>query len=81
MLIAGSDGCRILTAHAAKVRDVTGAGDALVAGTLFGLSEGRPLVDCAGFGLAAAAMALESDRAVSDALSPEALLARAERHG
>lgn len=77
VLIADSEGCRTLPALAATVRDVTGAGDALVAGTLFGLSEGRPLAASASIGLAAAAMALESDQPVSEALSPDALLARA----
>lgn len=81
VLFADSEGCHSLNAVAATVRDVTGAGDGLVAGTLFGLAEGRPLKDCIGIGLAAAAMALESDRAVSDGLSPDALLARAGCHG
>ena len=81
VLIADSTGCRSLMALAATVRDVTGAGDALVAGTLFGLSEGRPLMECAAIGLAAAAIALESDSAVNKFLSAEILLARAQLHG
>lgn len=81
VLVADSGGCRPMPALAATIRDVTGAGDALVAGTLFGLSEGRPLADSVGIGLAAAAMALESDQAVSETLSPDMLLARTLRHG
>lgn len=81
VLVLDSGGSRLMPSLAAKIRDVTGAGDALVAGTLFGLSEGRPLADSVGIGLAAAAMALESDRAVSEALTPEALLARAPHDG
>ncbi len=80
-LIADTGGCRSLMSVATTVRDVTGAGDALVAGTLFGLSENRPLAECAGIGIAAAAIALESDQPVSEALSPDALLARAQLHG
>ena len=76
-LIADSAGCRTEPATAATIRDVTGAGDALIAGTLFGLSEGRTLADSVRIGLAAAAFALESDRAVSDDLSRDTLLARA----
>jgi len=41
-------------------RDVTGAGDALIAGTLFGLSRRLPLPEAARLGLAAAAITVES---------------------
>ena len=78
-VLAESGGCTTRPAVGADVRDVTGAGDALVAGTLFGASQGRTLAESLDIGLAAAALALEGDRAVSDALTPEALLARAGR--
>lgn len=76
-LIADSAGCRAEPALAATIRDVTGAGDALIAGTLFGLSEGRALADSVRIGLAAAALALESDWPVNETLSRATLLARA----
>ncbi len=60
----------------ARTRDVTGAGDALVAGTLFGLSAGRPLAEAARLGLAAAAITVESEFAAPPELSAAALEAR-----
>jgi pseudouridine kinase len=60
----------------AKPRDVTGAGDALVAGTLYGLSQGEPLLDAVRWGLAAAAVTVESDFAAVPNLSRQLLEAR-----
>ncbi len=76
-VLAEAGGCTARPALEAEIRDVTGAGDGLVAGTLFGLSKGRKLADCLDLGLAAAALCLEGDRAVGETLTPEALLARA----
>jgi len=58
-------------------RDVTGAGDALVAGTLYGLSNGHNLRTAARLGLAAAAIAVESEKSAAPSLTVEALHARA----
>jgi pseudouridine kinase len=72
---SGDDVQRI-PAIPAVPRDVTGAGDALVAGTLFGLTGGRTLFDAARCGLAAAALTVESEFAASPKLSAELLEAR-----
>ncbi len=77
VVLADANGCTALGAPTVTVRDVTGAGDGLVAGTLCGLSEGRPLADCVRLGIAAAALSLEDDRAVSDRLAAPTLLDRA----
>ena len=65
-----------LPALTAAPRDVTGAGDALVAGTLYGVSEGGSLRDAARLGLAAAAITVESEYAAPPELSLELLVAR-----
>jgi pseudouridine kinase len=70
-------GIRTMRALPAEVKDVTGAGDALVAGTLYGLTRGDDLVTAARLGLAAAAIAVESPQSTSVTLTPEALVARA----
>jgi pseudouridine kinase len=65
----------------ARPRDVTGAGDALVAGTLFGLSQWNMLPDAAQFGLAAAAITVESEHTQAPELSAELLHRRMIQHG
>lgn len=62
-----------LTPPPAMVHDVTGAGDALMAGTLAGLSRGMPLPASLEKGLKAAAMTLAVTGAVAPGLSWEAL--------
>jgi pseudouridine kinase len=57
-------------------RDVTGAGDALVSGTLYGLSQGKPLLYAVRWGLAAAALAVESEFAAVPNLTRQLLEAR-----
>jgi pseudouridine kinase len=69
-------GIATLPALKARPRDVTGAGDALVSGTLFGLSQGLPLPDAARWGLAAAAITVESEFAAVPGLTRELLEAR-----
>ena len=66
-----------MPALSATPRDVTGAGDALVSGTLFGLSQKIDLCGAARLGLAAAAIAVESTGSDAASLTPEALYARA----
>ncbi len=61
--------------HSVMVRDVTGAGDAAVAGFVFGIAEGRTVVEAARLGQAAAAIKLQSADSVARGLSRERLLA------
>ena len=77
--IAVYNGSSMAAMHAlpATPRDVTGAGDALVAGALYGLSQGLDLDEAARLGLAAAAIAVESADSAAPQLTPEALHARA----
>jgi pseudouridine kinase len=55
---------------------VTGAGDALVAGTLFGLTGGLALFEAVPLGLAAAAITVESPHTVAPELTAELMYAR-----
>lgn len=74
--LADDAGATIVPAiPATAVRDVTGAGDALVGGFIHGLmaGAGRAAVH---YGLAAASLAVEADAAVSPALSAAALAQR-----
>lgn len=59
----------------APLVDVTGGGDAALAGTVFGLLKGQGLSEAARWGQAAAAMTVSVAETVSPALSAEALLA------
>ncbi|MDR3703632.1 MAG: carbohydrate kinase family protein [Candidatus Sulfopaludibacter sp.] len=70
-------GISVMPALPATPRDVTGAGDALVAGTLYGLSRQCDLRAAARLGLAAAAIAVESESSAAASLTLEALYARA----
>ncbi len=70
------DELQAIPALPALPRDVTGAGDALVAGTLFGLLQGKGLFDAARIGLAAAAVTVESEFAAPPELTPSLLEAR-----
>ena len=70
-------GIALMPALPAAPRDVTGAGDALVAGTLYGLLQQRDLRAAARLGLAAAAIAVESESSAAPSLTAEALYARA----
>jgi len=63
----------------ARVADVTGAGDALVAGTLARLAAGAPLDAAVRFGSALAALTLEAAASVRRDLPDGALAAAAER--
>lgn len=67
-----------LPAVRAKVTEVTGAGDALAAGTLFGLAIGLDIVRSVRLGLATAAFAVEAMESVSTALHPDAVMNRAK---
>ena len=73
---AHEEGTTFVPGRPAAVVDVTGAGDALIAGTLVGLIAGRPLPEAARTGIVASALTIESRASVRPDLSP-ALLARA----
>jgi len=64
-----------VAAAAAPLVDVTGGGDAALAGTVFGLLQGQDLAEAARWGQAAAAMTVSATETVSPALSAEALQA------
>jgi pseudouridine kinase len=67
--------------QASDIADVTGAGDAAVAGLVCGLAEGRALAEAARMGQAAAALKLRSRKSVSDAVSRARVLELAELPG
>lgn len=77
MLVSSADGGRTVGATvpalSARVVDVTGAGDAAVAGTLFGLLRGEPLPMAARYGQSAAALTLACERSVNPQLSRTAI--------
>jgi pseudouridine kinase len=60
----------------AAVVGVNGAGDALAAGVLYGIASGRTLFESVRFGLAAAALAVESEDTVNPNLSAKRLTER-----
>jgi len=59
--------------------DVTGAGDALMSGTLYGLMTGQSLVDASRLGVVLATFTLESEQDVLPNLSPAWLEAQTDR--
>jgi pseudouridine kinase len=69
-----------LSALPAQPRDVTGAGDALVAGTLFGILHGQSLFEAARMGLAAAAITVESPQSAVAELTRDLLRQRLARN-
>jgi pseudouridine kinase len=62
------------TNAAGGVRDVTGAGDAAVAGLVWGLVSGYDIFEAARFGQKAAALKVRSSQSVADVLTREAML-------
>jgi pseudouridine kinase len=62
---------------AGSVKDVTGAGDALLAATVVGIASGRPLREALRRGLAAAALTVAVEGPVDPGLSPERVAAAA----
>jgi pseudouridine kinase len=71
----GRSGRRLPALAPRVVRDITGAGDALIAGCAYGLIHGES--DPIRFGLAAASLALESELAVPQDLGADRLRRRA----
>lgn len=74
-IIATADGTSLVEAFSAQPVDITGAGDAMIAGTLFALLSGARLDVAARSGALVAALTVESPYSVRPDLSP-ALLAR-----
>lgn len=74
LIWAAHDQSGLLPAKPVAVSDVTGAGDALVAGVIFGLTRGEPFSAACRLGLAAAALTLLTDQTVAD-LTPDRLYA------
>ncbi len=73
VVVAAGETLSHLPAPKVEVVDVTGAGDALIAGTLYGLLRGGALPEAARLGQRAARLALESGASVPPDLSPERL--------
>lgn len=63
-----------VTAPNVQIKDVSGAGDAAVAGWVYGWLHGKDLMNCVNYGNAAAACLLEVKGAVRNDLSPSLLL-------
>ena len=64
---------QIHSANHAQVRDVTGAGDAAVAGLAYGLLKGYDISKAAQFGQAAASLVLSSTASTAAGLTETAL--------
>ncbi len=73
LLVAAGDRTMPLPAFRAAAVDVTGAGDALIAGTLYRLLAGDGLVDAAREGALLAALTTETEDSVHPELSPRLL--------
>jgi pseudouridine kinase len=73
------DDVRTMAALPAVPRNVTGAGDALIAGTLFGVTEPWSLFDAARVGLAAAAITVESGSTTAAHLTADLMFAMASQ--
>ena len=69
--VADADGLRDVATTPATPVDETGAGDALVAGTLAAMLAGRPLAEAVAAGTVVAALTVESEQTVRPDLSPQ----------
>lgn len=79
-LLSTPDGAAEIPALPARVADVTGAGDAMLAAYLAALLAGLPPAEAARHGHAAAALTVESLHAVSPTLTPGAVRTRLDAH-
>lgn len=75
--VVDREGARDHASLASRLVDVTGAGDALAAGVLHGILTERPMAEAIRMGLAAAAVAVESDTPLPATINHAALLDRA----
>jgi pseudouridine kinase len=74
--VASDGGVRSFAPLKARVKSVNGGGDALAAGTIHALADGRGLFEAVMSGLAAAAIAVESEGTVLTGLTPALLAER-----
>ena len=77
LYVEDGQGGRFIPAMPAKVRDVTGAGDAITAGYVYGMLAGGSY-EPALYGLAAASLTVETDKSIAEELKPEQLKQRIE---
>jgi pseudouridine kinase len=75
-VVAGPFGCTPIAAVPHAVVDVTGAGDALVAGTIYALLAGAAHVEAVRVGMAVASLTVEAPTPVNPALTPTRLRER-----
>lgn len=81
LVVAGGDGLQTIAPVKATPLDITGAGDALIAGTLHGLMLGEQLAEAAATGALLAALTVESAASVRPDLTADFLSgARHRRH-
>ncbi|MCK7615492.1 PfkB family carbohydrate kinase [Roseibium sediminicola] len=73
VLVRDADNTHRFSPSVAEIVDVTGAGDALAAGTLATMARGLTLTEAVPYGLAAAALTLASTGALAETLSWDAL--------
>ena len=73
LLLAQDESMVEMPGLSARVVDVTGAGDALIAGTLSQLIKGEPLVGACRIGMLAAVLTIESEDSVSLSMSAQLL--------
>jgi pseudouridine kinase len=76
LAVASGTETRSFASLRARVRSVNGAGDALAAGTIYGLSTNLSLLEAIPYGLAAAALIVESEETTRLDLTPDLLAAR-----
>jgi pseudouridine kinase len=82
MFVSSADSPQVtVPAVPAEIVDVTGAGDAAVAGTLFGLLRGDSLPRAARYGQAAAALTVGCEQSVNPRLSAAAIVRCIRKHG
>ena len=75
-IVTGAAGDARIATVPARVADVTGAGDALIAGTIYGMLAGASEADAVRMGMAVAALAVEAPVPVNPALTRAALRER-----
>lgn len=78
-LVHDNTGITVVSSLEAATLDVTGAGDALMSGTLYGLMAGQSLVDASRLGAVLATFTLESEQDVLPDLNPAWLEAQTDR--
>lgn len=76
VVVASGGEVRSFVPLKARVKSVNGAGDALAAGTLHGIASGRNLFEAVMSGLAAAAIAVESEATILSDVTPGGLAER-----